>query len=94
VLKLTLRSLHHRLAVCPLPVHHRHLEVHHRHLARNRHQVVLLPGKVRLRRLLTIQLVLRLQINLLLKVAAVVNPEQVKLKQPTILKALHLHQYH
>jgi hypothetical protein len=74
-------------------VHHRRREVLLHHLARNRHQAVLLPEKVRLRQLLTIQLVLRLQINLL-KVAGVVNPEQVKLKQPTILKALHLHQYH
>jgi hypothetical protein len=73
---------------------HHHLEVLHHRLAQNHHRVVHLPVKVRLRQLLTIQLVLRLQINLLLKVAAVVNPGQAKLKQPAIvIKALHLHRY-
>jgi hypothetical protein len=75
---MILHSLHLLLAV------HRHRVVLPLHQAQNRHQVVHLPEKVHLRRLL-IQIIHQ-QINLLLKVA-VVNPKQAKLKQQVIALA-------
>jgi hypothetical protein len=70
---MILHSLHLHLVVLPL------------HQAQNRHQEAHLPEKVHLRRLLTIQII-HLQINLL-HLVAVVNPKQVKLKQPVIATA-------
>jgi hypothetical protein len=83
VLKLILHSLHLLQEVNPLPVVlHLLLEVNPLHRVQSRHPAVHLPEKVHLHRLLTIQQVLRQQINLLLKVVAVASPKQVKLKQP------------
>jgi hypothetical protein len=83
VLKLTPHNLHLLLAVNPLPVVlHLHPVVLHLLQAQSRHPAVHLPEKVHLHRLLITRQVLRQQINLLLKVAAVASPKQVKLKQP------------
>jgi hypothetical protein len=83
VLKLTPHNLHLLLVVNPLPVVlPRHQAVHLPHQVRSRHQAVHLPEKVHLHRLLITRQVLRQQINLLLKVAAVASPKQGKLKQP------------
>jgi hypothetical protein len=82
VLKLTPHNLHLLLAVNPLPVVlPRHQAVHLPHQVRSRHQAVHLPEKAHLHRLLITRVVLHLQINLPHKVE-VVNPKQVKLKQP------------
>jgi hypothetical protein len=87
VLKLIPHNLHLLLAVNPLPVVlPRHQAVHLPHQVRSLHQAVHLPPGLHRpeqhKLLLTIQQVLRLQINLLLKVVAVASPKQVKLKQP------------
>jgi hypothetical protein len=77
VLKLTPHNLHLLLAVNPLPVVlHLHPVVLHLLQAQSHHPAV------HLHRLLITRQVLRQQINLLLKVAAVASPKQVKLKQP------------
>jgi hypothetical protein len=62
------------------------------HQAQSRHRVVnhplpvLRPHQVQ-HKLLLVILVIHLQINLLLKVAVVASPKQVKLKQPVIVTA-------
>jgi hypothetical protein len=83
VLKLILHSLHLLLEVNPLlVVLHLLLEVNLPHRVQSRHLAVHLPEKVHLHRLLITRQVPLLQINLLLKVAAVASPKQVKSKQP------------
>jgi hypothetical protein len=83
VLKLTPHNLLLHREVNPLPVVlHLLLEVNLLHRVQSRHLAAHLPEKVHLHRLLITRQVLRQQINLLLKVAAVASPKQVKLKQP------------